>query len=88
MHTGTFRRPYGTGCLVSWIALALLILPAHARAQPFAYVTNSGSASVSVINVATNGVVATVPVGGRPIGVVFSPNGSRVYVANSTSHAR
>ena len=32
-------------------------------AAPFAYVTNAGSASVSVINIATNTVITTVTVG-------------------------
>ena len=44
------------------------------------YVANYGGDSVSVINTATNAVVATVSVGRRPSGVAVSPDGSRVYV--------
>ncbi len=50
-----------------------------------AYVTNSGSKSVSVINTATNTVIATVGVGRTPTQVMVSPDGSRVYVANTGS---
>ena len=68
-------------------AFVAKITPSSAQAQPFAYVTNSGSSSVSVINTATNTVTGTVGVGGRPIGVAFTPDGSRAYVANSESNS-
>ena len=43
------------------------------------YVTNSGSSgSVSVINTATNTVVATVNVGSFPVGVAITGDGTRV----------
>ncbi|MCK6693836.1 MAG: beta-propeller fold lactonase family protein, partial [Thermoanaerobaculia bacterium] len=51
----------------------------------FAYITNFGSDDVSVINTATNTVVATIPVGDVPRGVSVSPDGTRVYVANEFS---
>ena len=62
---------------------AFVSLPAEA--QSFAYVTNELSSDVSVINTATNTVVATVPVGLGPIGVAITPNGAFAYVANSVS---
>jgi DNA-binding beta-propeller fold protein YncE len=37
---------------------------------------------VSVINPATNTVVATIPVGTNPIGVAFNEDNGFVYVAN------
>ena len=43
-------------------------------------------ARVSVIDTATNTVIATIPVGDNPFGVAVSPDGSKVYVANSNSH--
>jgi len=67
------------------LGIALLAVPA--QAQTFAYVTNSSSSSVSVIDTATNAVTATIEVEGRPIGVAFTPDGSRVYVANSESNS-
>jgi YVTN family beta-propeller protein len=49
---------------------------------PFAYIANSGSDSVSVIDTATNTVIATVAVGTQPTGVAVHRDGSRVYVTN------
>jgi len=62
--------------------LVMLFTPLTARAQTFAYVANSNSNSVSVIDISTNAVVATVPVGIEPVGVAITPDGTRVYVAN------
>ena len=52
---------------------------------PSAYVTNVFSNSVSVIDVATNTVVAIVPVGITPNGVAITPDGTSAYVANVRS---
>src|SRR5262245_9876713 len=61
--------------------------PTSASAQPFAYVSNGSdsSNSVSVINTATNTVVATIPVGTTPWGVAITPDGAFAYVANQSS---
>jgi YVTN family beta-propeller protein len=48
------------------------------------YVSNSNSASVSIIDPLTFTVVATVPVGSGPFGVAINSAGTRVYVANQT----
>jgi YVTN family beta-propeller protein len=47
--------------IVLAIGLGLMALPAEAA--PFAYVSNSGGETVSVIDTATNTVVATIPGG-------------------------
>jgi YVTN family beta-propeller protein len=57
-----------------------------------AYVANGGTASVSgttvsVIDTATNAVVATVPVGLEPTGVAVTPDGKHVYVVNAFSNS-
>jgi len=52
----------------------------------FAYVTNASGDSVSVINVATNTIAATIPVGDEPRGLAITPDGSHVYVANRRSN--
>ena len=57
-----------------------------AQAQPFAYISNTGSNTVSVIDTATNLVVATVPVGSQPFGVAVNPASTRVYVTNRESN--
>jgi YVTN family beta-propeller protein len=53
----------------------------------FLYVANSNSDDVSVISVATNAVVATIPVGDGPGGIGITPNGAFVYVSNSGSNS-
>lgn len=53
------------------------------RAQTVAYVTNSGSNNVSVIDTSTNTVTATIAVGNVPQGVAISPDGTRAYVPNT-----
>jgi YVTN family beta-propeller protein len=49
------------------------------------YVANQNSGTVSVIDTATNAVIATVRVGVEPNGVAVSPDGGRVYIANGAS---
>ena len=49
------------------------------------YVVNFKVDNVSVIDTATNTVVATVAVGTNPLGVAVNPAGTRAYVANSGS---
>jgi YVTN family beta-propeller protein len=49
------------------------------------YVSNGGEASVSVIDTATNAIVATVPVGQRPWNMALTPDGKKLYVANGRS---
>ncbi|MDP8961293.1 MAG: hypothetical protein M3N32_06750 [Actinomycetota bacterium] len=44
--------------------------------------TNIGSDTVSVINTATEKVVATIPVGQYPADVAITPDGSHAYVTN------
>ena len=46
------------------------------------YVANTNSNTVSVINTATNNVVATVSVGNGPVSVAITPDGGTVYVTN------
>ena len=50
-------------------------------AAPFAYITNEQGSSVSVVDIATNTIVATVPVGTFPFGVAVNSTGTRVCVA-------
>ena len=59
--------------------------PAHVVQTPdgrFAYVTNGGDDTVSVIDAAAQRVVATIAVGRFPHGIRFSPDGKQAYVAN------
>lgn len=51
------------------------------------YVSNGRSGTVSVIDVASNRVVATVEVGKRPWNMAITPDGTKLYVANGRSDA-
>ena len=70
--------------LLGLLGMALAVMPVGAA--PFAYVTNSGSHTVSVIATATNTVVATVPVGSTPRVVAITPDGSHAYVTNQVDN--
>ena len=66
------------------LAIVSLVGTSAAHAEPFAYVTNAYSDNVSVIDTATNTVIATVPVS-KPLTVSQSrPTAptptSRIYV--------
>ena len=87
--------PYA-GLLHNLSIVLFLLLPmgvgfgtATAQAQTRAYVTTSGSLGnsdfVSVIDTATNTVVASIPVGFSPFQIAITPDGTRAYVANQSS---
>jgi YVTN family beta-propeller protein len=59
--------------------LSLTLLCSGVYAQNVAYVANQLSASVGVIDGATNTVVKTIPVGGAPVHLAFSPDATRLY---------
>jgi YVTN family beta-propeller protein len=67
------------------LAMGFGLMASPAEAAPFAYVASFETNSVSVIDTATNLVVATVPVGDNPIAVAVNPDGTRAYVTNSGS---
>jgi YVTN family beta-propeller protein len=51
------------------------------------YVSNGGDGNVSVIDTASNKIVATIPVGQRPWNMALTPDGSKLYVANGRSNS-
>jgi mxaJ protein len=57
----------------------------RSRHSRFVYVTNERSGELSVIDLGSRTVVATVALGKRPRGMVLSPDGRRLYVALSGS---
>jgi len=71
------------------LLLGLLATFACARTtdppRALAYVTNEISQDLSVIDIAADRVIATIPLGARARGVKVSPDGRRVYVALSGS---
>ena len=70
VYTGNALAPYGI---------------AYDPSNGYIYVTDAGSGTVSVINGATNTVIATIPVGIWPWGVAYDPSNGYIYVTNSGS---
>jgi YVTN family beta-propeller protein len=78
----------GFAAFLTVLAMGLSLMVRPAEAAPFAYVANNGFASnsVSVIDTATNTVMATVPVGSLPNEVAVTPDGKHAYVTNFSSN--
>ncbi len=75
-------RRRARGLLYLTVVLGGSVISSLVNATPFAYVTNDIGNSVSVIDTATNTVVATIPAGFRPRDIAITPDGSQAYVAN------
>jgi len=78
-----------TNSLITIVSDPSLVNPAGIVITPDGtrlYVANSGSGTVSVIDTASNAVVATVPVSGPSIGIAINAAGTRVYVPNYESN--
>jgi YVTN family beta-propeller protein len=87
---GDARAPLPPGSVPSWVwgdnrqaAGPASVLTQAGQAATRAYVTNNFDNTVTVIDVATNTVAATIPVGPGPAGIAMSPDGRRVFVANT-----
>ena len=61
---------------------AIALSPDHKRL----YVTDQGSAAVSVFEAGTLAKAGEIPVGRQPVALLFTPDGSRLFVANSGSN--
>src|SRR6266849_9519390 len=80
MRFGFHMELRGLGSLI--LAFACL---SPARAAPFAYVPNERSGTVSVIDTASDRVVAIIKTGGKPRGIAATPDGRRLYVSDQPS---
>ena len=69
------------------VALAALALIPYGIAAPLAYVPNEGSATISVIDTATDKVVSTLRFGKKPRGIAVAPDGKRLYLSDQTGNA-
>ena len=76
----------GLAALCALLAMALGLMATPAAAAPFAYVVNAGSNTVSVIDTATNAIVAAIAVGLNSCGVAVTPDGKHAYVANTNTN--
>ncbi len=68
------------------LILLLILVSSIATAYPNAYIPNLGKSTVSVIDIPTDKVTATVNVGSSPSGVAVSPDRKQVFVANQDSN--
>ena len=69
------------------LAAVAVALPWVAAAGPLAFITNQGSDSVSVVDVATAKVVKEIAVGKSPAGIAVSAAAGRAYVTNPGDHS-
>ena len=72
-------------CLVILFSFGLNFCTNPAEAQPFAYVTDFNSHTVTAIDIGTNTIAATFTGLASPTGVAVSSDGSRAYVTNRDS---
>jgi gliding motility-associated-like protein len=81
----------GTGNIASFTAVNNGTTPVTATitATPvnngYAYIANSGSDNVSVINTLTHTVVATIPIANQPWATAISPDGKHAYVVSTNN---
>jgi YVTN family beta-propeller protein len=64
------------------LLLSLTALPTFLHAEPFAYVPNEGAGTVSVIDTATDKVVAELPGGSKPRGLAVGIDRHWLYVSD------
>ena len=79
---GRWNKRWGMAIAVCF---ALALGAGTSSAAPFAYITNENGGNVSVVDTATNTVVATVTAGNFPFAVAVNPAGTRAYVTNGAS---
>lgn len=64
------------------VAYFLSVFAAVAAAAPFAYIPNSGTGPISVIDVGTHSIVASVGGASSPLGIALTPDGAKAYVTD------
>jgi len=76
--------------LILGLLLIVVFFSSPILGQHYAYISNTGGDGVnddlSIIDLGSNTVIATIPVGDGPQGVAINPAGTAVYVANTTSN--
>src|SRR3989440_1085017 len=88
MRLAPFRRiRMQSSSLPAIVLLVCCATDVGAEAAPFAYVSNEGSASISIIDTATDKVVSTMKIGQKPRGIAISPDGKRLYISDQTANA-
>ena len=79
----TSDKLYSVALASAALILFLFLVSSTASAAPYAYITNSGDNTVSIIDTVTDTVKEMVLVGKAPWGVAVNPAGTKVYVTNN-----
>jgi YVTN family beta-propeller protein len=66
------------------VTATVTVTPYHT--VTYAYIPNSRSNNVTLVNVNTREQITNIPVGVEPFGVAVSPDGNRVYITNRKSN--
>ena len=80
-------RPRSPGLIRLAVFFLAACLPLACAGEPFAYVSNEKSGTVSVIDTQVDRVVAEIPAGGKPRGMAISRDGRRLYVSDQGANA-
>ncbi len=64
------------------VIVAATVLTGAAFAQPYAYVPNEKSGTISIIDTATDRVTGEIKAGEKPRGIAVSPDGKLLYVSD------
>ena len=83
---GTGNIPSFTGKNTGSTPVKATITVTPLNESGFAYINNYEASNTSVINIATNKVVATIPGIQSGTGIAISSDGSKAYITNSTSN--
>ncbi|MEK8029773.1 cytochrome b/b6 domain-containing protein [Ideonella sp. DXS29W] len=86
MHLAVWRDGLFQRMWPATLAVGLALLAGPAQAAPFAYVPNEGSGTLSVIDVATDQVVAEIAAGKKPRGTVITVDGQRAFVSDQPNN--
>jgi gliding motility-associated-like protein len=87
------KRCHGNHCAspnlvnMRFFILCLCFLFSASAIGQYAYIPNRNSATTSVINISSNTVIATLPMGIQPQGVAVSEVRGRAYIANNGSNS-
>src|SRR4030067_237647 len=70
--------------LTTLVALCVVVPAVAAAAAPFAYITNSNTGTISVLDLASGAETDTITLPGSalPWGVALSPDGKTLYASN------
>ena len=69
------------------VGLAAALVAGAAAAQPFAFVPNEKSGTVSIIDTTKDAVVGEIKAGEKPRGIAVSPDGKTLYVSDQPARA-